>query len=269
VRIDGLPREDGAATVYDGSIEYRLNYSPDEVNIDLYGNDYYYCSYQATVNGDYIDQVSYSETIELCSNLNNAQSEIYQGVENHTYYFNRKPGANHLTNTRYVCETLIDGHEEMNKYEECEYHLKWEDAEVYSSNYFKNDYNLTEVAWLRDGWEENYEYIGYNTDLNIGNIIPKTYPILGTFVDVNYLITTFWNEGTLEAYGHCNGIIGLLCLAGTPSYNLISDLSARYGEWQTNPVHVEYTLNNKERVESFTMSSNDSYANVKIEYIEL
>ena len=42
VRIDGLPREDGAATVYDNYIEYQLTYGSSDINIDIYANEYLY-----------------------------------------------------------------------------------------------------------------------------------------------------------------------------------------------------------------------------------
>ena len=149
VRIDGLPREDGAATVYDNSIEYRLTYDRFEINIDVYANDQHYQTTNAQTDGRYIDQLSYSETIEMMPSMG-SDMDVMQGVETHTYYFNRHDHNDQLYRTDYVRETTFDGHEEYNQREDVAYNFEWERVDkdnMSGIDYFNHAFNNTQLSW--------------------------------------------------------------------------------------------------------------------------
>lgn len=271
VRIGGLPREDGAATVYDNSIEYRLTYDRFAINIDVYANDQHYQTTNAQTDGRYIDQLSYSETIEMMPSMG-SDMDVMQGVVTHTYYFNRHDHNDQLYRTDYVRETAFDGHEEYNQREVVAYNFEWERADrdnMSGIDYFNHAFNNTQLSWSYEDRGENIEYMSYNPELSVSNILGKSNPIedRGCYIDINYLITTFCFEGAYKAYGG-DFIYGILGLVGPPSFNLISDLSYIYEEWQGSTSHVEYTLNDEGLVQSFTMGNDNSSAHVQIEYKE-
>lgn len=272
VRIDGLPREDGAATVYDGSIEYQLTYGNSDINIDLYANKYLYQTTHVKTKGRYIEQLSYTETIEMMPSMG-SEKDVIEGVETHTYYFNRHEHNDQLYRTDYVCQTTFDGHEEYNQLEEVAYNFEWErvDESNYMGgiDYFNHAFNNTQLSWSHEGRGENIEYMSYYPNLNISNIYSKSNPIedRGCYIDINYLITTFWLEGAYKANGG-NILYGLLGLVTPPSFNLIRDISYKYEEWQGGTSHIEYTLNDNGLVQSFTMGNDNSSAHVQIEYQE-
>ena len=270
VRIDGLPREEGASTVFDGSIEYHLTYGSSDIQIDLYANKYLYQTTNVKTQGRYIEQLSYSETIEMVPSVG-SDEDILEGVVTHTYYFNRHDHNDQLYRTDYVRQITFDGNEKYNEREEVTYNYEWESVNtvnyVGSADFFNHAFNNTQLSWSYEGRADNIEYMNYYTDLNISNLYSKSNPIedRGCFIDINYLIKTFWFEGAFKAHGE-DIIYGLLGLVGPPSFNLISDMSYQYEEWQGGTSHVEYTLNDDGLVQSFTMGNDNSSAHFQIEY---
>ena len=274
VRVDGLPREDGAATIYDGSIEMTIERELDKLYINLYGNGHLYETYEASHNGRYIESLTYNEEIGMGIGTgtgpeggNSTIIEEFNGIENHTYYFNRTNSR--LYRTDYVCETIFEGHEEYNQTNEITYNLEWDITNDGHDIYFNNPYNLTQLSWTRD-MSENYEYMSYNPNINTGNIMGTKRPIEapGNYIDINHMITTFWFEGTYRAYGECYTLLGLIGWISAPSYNMISGLSYKYGEWQGSNVNVEYHLNENSMIDKFVMSNYESSAVVEIEYLK-
>ena len=119
MRIDGLPREDGAATVYDAYLEFHIAYNMDNIEIETYANGYLYQTIYALTDGRYINQYSYSEGIQMIENyVDGKEGNVYDGIETHTYYFNRHDHNDQLYRTDYVCETVFEGYEHHNKREE-------------------------------------------------------------------------------------------------------------------------------------------------------
>ncbi|MBR5844207.1 MAG: BACON domain-containing protein [Bacteroidaceae bacterium] len=274
VRIDGLPREEGAATVYDAYLEYRIAYNNLNNNIEFatYANGYLYQTINAITNGQYIEQYSYSEDIQIMENLaDGKEGNVYDGVETHTYYFNRHDHNDQLYRTDYVCETVFEGYEQGYRREETSYNFEWERADIKGSeDIFNHAYNLKQLSWIRDGWEENYEYFSYDSNLNYSYICPGNIPSApGMFVDINHMISTFWIQGVYKAYGDQQGMLGLIGLIAPPSCNLLSEISYMYGAWEGTPLRISYKLTeDNKRVDSFTMYSVDTEAIVKIEYKE-
>lgn len=272
VRIDGLPREDGAATVYDAYLEYHISYDMGNIEIESYANGYLYQTIFAVSQGQYIDEYSYSEGIQMVNASHDGkEGTVYDGIETHTYYFNRHDHNDQLYRTNYVCNTEFEGYGQYNTREEIAYNLEWESADIKGGqDVFNHAYNLTHLSWMRYEQEENHEYFSYYSDLNASYTLPEVIPTApGSFIDINHMISTFWLEGIYEAYGEQQGILGLIGLIAPPSCNLISDISYTYGEWHGSPVHVEYKLSNdQKRIASFTMASDNSSAVVKIEYLK-
>ena len=270
VRIDGLPREDGAATVYDNFIEYRIAYDRNDIYIETYANEYLYKTTHAKISGKYIDELSYTETIQVEDVFGNETSDVYDGIETHTFYFNRNSHNNQLYRSDYVYQAVFEGNEVLNQRQETSYYFEWEDAinSSASTDYFNHPYNNTRLHWHAQGWENSNEYMTYNPDLNMSNIYSNDLIAegIGCYVDINYLISLYWLAGPSEAYGE-DIIFGLIGLITPPSYNLISKLSYSYNQWDGNDVYVDYTLNKDGYVESFTMTTNiDSFVRTTIEY---
>ena len=271
VRIDGLPREDGAATVYDAYLEFHIAYNMNNIEIETYANGYLYQTINALTDGRYIDQYSYSEGIQMMENyVDGKEGNVYDGIETHTYYFNRHDHNDQLYRTDYVCETVFEGYEHHNKREEVSYNFEWERANINGSqDVFNHPFNLAQLSWKRYEYEECSETFSYS-DINFSHILPEVTPTPpGSFIDINHMISTYWLAGIYNAYGEQQGILGLIGLIAPPSSNLISEINYMYGEWIGSPLRVKYNLSDdNKRVDSFVMSSDNSSATVKIVYKE-
>lgn len=271
VRIDGLPREDGAATVYDAYLEYRIAYNNYNIEIESYANGNLYQTINAETQGLYIDQYSYSEGIQIVENyVDGKDGKVYDGTETHTYYFNHHDHNDQLYRTDYVCETVFEDYEQGNRIEEVSYNFEWERANIKGSqDLFNHPYNLTQLSWKRSEYEECSETFSYS-DINVSHILPEMIPTApGSFIDINHMISTYWLAGIYKAYGEQQGILGLIGLIAPPSCNLISEINYMYGEWKGSPLYVQYNLSeDNKRVDSFVMSSNNSSATVNIIYKE-
>lgn len=248
-------------------MEYKIRKEFDKLYIDAYYDNELYETIEANLNGPHIESVTYEETIAMANvDPNTGVTETIYGIEKNTYNFYREDEGSILYRTEYICENIFEGNEQNNSTNKRSYELDWWHCDISERPYdiFNFPYNVLGISWETE-YCKNIEKYTYTPNLNIGNVTNMTEPCApGSFIDLNYFITTFWCEGSYHAYGGYNTILGLLGWITYPCYNFITHITTDDG-YNQGGCDITYELNENNLIETVNI---DDEVRLEIRYLQ-
>lgn len=249
-------------------MEYKIRKEFDKLYIDAYYDNELYETIEANLNGPHIESVTYEETIAMANVDPNTgvSTETIYGIEKNTYNFYREDEGSILYRTEYICENIFEGNEQNNSTNKRSYELDWWHCDISERPYdiFNFPYNVLGISWETE-YCKNIEKYTYTPNLNIGNVTNMTEPCApGSFIDLNYFITTFWCEGSYHAYGGYNTILGLLGWITYPCYNFITHITTDDG-YNQGGCDITYELNENNLIETVNI---DDEVRLEIGYLQ-
>lgn len=249
-------------------MEYKIRKEFDKLYIDAYYDNELYETIEANLNGPHIESVTYEETIAMANVDPNTgvSTETIYGIEKNTYNFYREDEGSILYRTEYICENIFEGNEQNNSTNKRSYELDWWHCDISERPYdiFNFPYNVLGISWETE-YCKNIEKYTYTPNLNIGNVTNMTEPCApGSFIDLNYFITTFWCEGSYHAYGGYNTILGLLGWITYPCYNFITHITTDDG-YNQGGCYITYELNENNLIETVNI---DDEVRLEIGYLQ-
>lgn len=249
-------------------MEYKIRKEFDKLYIDAYYDNELYETIEANLNGPHIESVTYEETIAMANgdpNTGVSTKTIY-GIEKNTYNFYREDEGSILYRTEYICENIFEGNEQNNSTNKRSYEFDWWHCDISERPYdiFNFPYNLLGISCETEHYK-NIEKYTYTPNLNIANVTNMTEPCApGSFIDLNYFITTFWCEGSYHAYGGYNTILGLLGWITYPCYNFITQITTDDG-YNQGGCNITYELNENNLIETVNI---DDEIRLEIGYLQ-
>lgn len=249
-------------------MEYKIRKEFDKLYIDAYYDNELYETIEANLNGPHIESVTYEETIAMANGDPNTgvSTETIYGIEKNTYNFYREDEGSILYRTEYISENIFEGNEQNNSTNKRSYELDWWHCDISERPYdiFNFPYNLLGISCETEHYK-NIEKYTYTPNLNIANVTNMTEPCApGSFIDLNYFITTFWCEGSYHAYGGYNTILGLLGWITYPCYNFITQITTDDG-YNQGGCNITYELNENNLIETVNI---DDEIRLEIGYLQ-
>ena len=249
-------------------MEYKIRKEFDKLYIDAYYDNELYETIEANLNGPHIESVTYEETIAMANVDPNTgvSTETIYGIEKNTYNFYREDEGSILYRTEYICENIFEGNEQNNSTNKRSYELDWWHCDISERPYdiFNFPYNVLGISCETEHYK-NIEKYTYTPNLNIANATRMIEPCApGSFIDLNYFITTFWCEGSYHAYGGYNAILGLLGWITYPCYNFITHITTDDG-YNQGGCDITYELNENDLIETVNI---DDEIRLEIGYLE-
>ena len=249
-------------------MEYKIRKEFDKLYIDAYYDNELYETIEANLNGPHIESVTYEETIAMANGDPNTgvSTETIYGIEKNTYNFYREDEGSILYRTEYICENIFEGNEQNNSTNKRSYEFDWWHCDISERPYdiFNFPYNLLGISCETEHYK-NIEKYTYTPNLNIANVTNMTKPCApGSFIDLNYFITTFWCEGSYHAYGGYNTILGLLGWITYPCYNFITQITTDDG-YNQGGCNITYELNENNLIETVNI---DDEIRLEIGYLQ-
>ena len=249
-------------------MEYKIRKEFDKLYIDAYYDNELYETIEANLNGPHIESVTYEETIAMANGDPNTgvSTETIYGIEKNTYNFYREDEGSILYRTEYICENIFEGNEQNNSTNKRSYEFDWWHCDISERPYdiFNFPYNLLGISCETEHYK-NIEKYTYTPNLNIANVTNMTEPCApGSFIDLNYFITTFWCEGSYHAYGGYNTILGLLGWITYPCYNFITQITTDDG-YNQGGCNITYELNENNLIETVNI---DDEIRLEIGYLQ-
>lgn len=255
-------------------MEYKIRKEFDKLYIDAYYDNELYETIEANLNGPHIESVTYEETIAMANVDPNTgvSTETIYGIEKKTYNFYREDEeairgeGSVIVSTDYICENIFEGNEQYNSTNKRSYEFDWWHCDISERPYdiFNFPYNVLGISWETE-YCKNIEKYTYTPNLNIGNVTNMIEPCApGSFIDLNYFITTFWCEGSYHAYGGYNAILGLLGWITYPCYNFITHITTDDG-YNQGGCDITYELNENNLIETVNI---DDEIRLEIGYLE-
>lgn len=249
-------------------MEYKIRKEFDKLYIDAYYDNELYETIEANLNGPHIESVTYEETIAMANGDPNTgvSTETIYGIEKNTYNFYREDEGSILYRTEYISENIFEGNEQNNSTNKRSYEFDWWHCDISERPYdiFNFPYNLLGISCETEHYK-NIEKYTYTPNLNIANVTNMTEPCApGSFIDLNYFITTFWCEGSYHAYGGYNTILGLLGWITYPCYNFITQITTDDG-YNQGGCNITYELNENNLIETVNI---DDEIRLEIGYLQ-